>query len=128
LVAAAAVIAVFPRVSTPWFIPLYGAFGFFFMASYPMVEAALMESVPDAVRGRVVGLFITVAGIVGNFAHGWVGAWVKRLGPEAERPSSYFSMYLILGVMVLAALPGLACLKALRQGESPVSPDPTAAS
>jgi hypothetical protein len=94
------------------------------MASYPMVEAALMESVPDAVRGRVFGLFITVGGLIGNASHWAVGAWVKNLGDRAAMPEAYFSCYGVLGALVILSLLGLPCLKAIRQREhlEPVPP------
>src|SRR5438876_3821433 len=59
-------VGIFPRVPAQWLIPTFALYGFFFMSNYPMVEAALMEAVPDAVRGRAFGFFITVAGLIGN--------------------------------------------------------------
>src|SRR5207237_686478 len=66
LALAAGLVALLPRVPARWTVPIFIVYGFFFMSSYPMTEAALMESVPDAVRGRVFGLFITVGGLLGN--------------------------------------------------------------
>src|SRR5437899_5484686 len=87
------------------------------MSSYPMVEAALMESVPDETRGRVFGLFITVGGLVGNLSHWAVGAWVKQLGERAFAPESYFGGYGFLASLLLLSLLGLPCLHALRKRE-----------
>ncbi len=81
-------VAVFPLVPEGWMFAVLAAYGFFFMASYPVVEAALMESVPDAVRGRVFGLFITIGGLLGNISHWAVGAAVQKLGPNAALPSA----------------------------------------
>jgi hypothetical protein len=92
-------------------------YGFFFLASYPIVEAALMESVPDAVRGRVFGLYILLSGPVGNLAHWQAGTWVERLGPGANSPRSYSPLYSGLAVMILVSLGGLACLRILRNLE-----------
>jgi MFS family permease len=72
-------------VPKAWAIPTLLLYGFFFMASYPMVEAMLMESVPDAVRGRVFGLFITIGGLLGNLSHWIAGDAVKRLGNARRR-------------------------------------------
>jgi FSR family fosmidomycin resistance protein-like MFS transporter len=83
-------------------------FGFFFMSTYPIIEAALMESVPDAVRGRVFGLFITVGGLVGNLSHWLIGRWVESLGNRASEAASFRSMFgaLALGILIpLAVLP-----------------------
>jgi MFS transporter, FSR family, fosmidomycin resistance protein len=94
-------IVLFPRVSPAWSAPVLALYGFFFMASYPMVEAALMESVHDSVRGRVFGLFITIGGICGNLAHWAMGAWVEHLGPAAQNPRAYYSIYYTLAALVV---------------------------
>src|SRR5262249_53877316 len=46
-------IILLPHVSPGWMLPSLVAYGFFFLAAFPIIEAALMQSVPDAVRGRV---------------------------------------------------------------------------
>jgi len=117
LLVAAAVVALFPHAPAAATIPTYLVYGFFFMASYPMVEAALMESVPDAMRGRVFGLFITVGGLVGNSSHWAVGAWVKQLGDRASAPEGYFAGYAFLAALLVVSLLGLPCLHAIRTRE-----------
>jgi len=76
-----------PHVPAGWTIPVFVIYGFFFLSSYPMSEAALMEAVPDAVRGRVFGLFITVSGLIGNLSHWIVGVLVKGIGAAAYSPT-----------------------------------------
>jgi hypothetical protein len=76
-----------------------------------------MESVHDSVRGRVFGAFITLAGTAGNLAHWAVGAWVKRLGPDAANPSAYYPIYAVLALLVVLSLAGLPCLRAIRKRE-----------
>jgi MFS family permease len=110
-------------VPARWTVPIFLIYGFFFMSSYPMVEAALMESVPDAVRGRVFGLFITVGGLVGNLSHWIMGAQVKRLGPAAYSPSGYFAIYGALALMLVLSLAGLPCLHAIRKREATAEPN-----
>ena len=117
LAIAALAIALFPRVGPGGFVPVLAVYGFFFMASYPMVEAALMESVPDAVRGRIYGFFITVGGLVGNCSHWAMGHHVETLGAGATRPASYYGLYAGLAVLVLVSLLGLPCLRAIRNRE-----------
>ena len=130
LLVAAAVVALFPHMPVAATIPTYLFYGFFFMASYPMVEAALMESVPDAMRGRVFGLFITVGGLVGNASHWAVGAWVKHLGERASAPEGYFGGYALLAGFLVVSLLGLPCLHAIRKREhldaAPVAEDSAA--
>jgi MFS family permease len=118
---AATVIAIFPHLPRGAIVPAYMVYGFFFMATFPVIEAALMESVPDAVRGRVFGFFITIGGLLGNLSHWLVGKWVHRLGPAADSPSAFYGAYAVLACMVLLATLGIACLKAIRKREG-ISP------
>ena len=66
LITSALLVAVFPHVPAVWMSGIFLAYGFFFLATYPINEAALMESVPDAVRGRAYGIFITFGGLTGS--------------------------------------------------------------
>jgi len=121
-------VGIFPRVPAQWLIPTFALYGFFFMASYPMVEAALMEAVPDPVRGRAFGFFITLAGLIGNLSHWMAGNWVKSLGTNAHSTHAYYPLYGRLSLLLLLSLLGLPCLHAIRKREKPeVSPDPAAA-
>jgi MFS family permease len=117
LLVSALLITVFPRVPEGWIVPVLLAYGFFFLANYPIVEAALMEVVPDAVRGRVFGLFITVAGMIGNLSHWIVGSWVRHLGPDAALSRNYFPLYNTLACLMVLSLAALPCLHALRRKE-----------
>jgi len=117
LLIAVVMVAIFPRVRPEWFAPVLAVYGFFFVASYPMVEAALMEAVPDAVRGRVFGFFITAAGLVGNSSHWVVGNRVKALGERAYSADGYYSLYGLLALLVVLSLLGLPCLHAVRRGQ-----------
>src|SRR5437867_376017 len=65
---AAALVALLPHLpgaSGRWFFLAFMAYGFFFMASYPIVEAGVMQAVPASVRGRAFGLWITLGGLTG---------------------------------------------------------------
>ncbi len=124
MLAAAVVIAAYPHLPRGWLTAALAVYGFFFMGCYPMVEAALMESVPDAVRGRVFGLFITVGGILGNLAHWLAGRWVERLGAGAAQTASYHGFYLLLAALLVASLPGLLCLREIRRREKPAHSAP----
>jgi MFS-type transporter involved in bile tolerance (Atg22 family) len=93
-------------------------YGFFFLAGYPMTEAALMESVPDAVRGRVFGIFVMTGGVIGNLSHWIVGAKVRQLGPAAASPSAYYPLYAFLALLLVASLAGLLCINPIRKREA----------
>jgi len=125
LVLSAILVALFPHVSKGWVIPLLLVYGFFFMSSYPMIEAALMESVPDSVRGRIYGMFITVGGLVGQLSHWIVGEIVRRMGDDAHDYRNYFLLYYVLAGMLLLTLLGLPCLQAIRKREH-IEPKPGA--
>jgi MFS family permease len=113
--ASAATAAVFPRLATQWFPVALSVYGFFFMASYPMVEAAVMEASDDSVRGRVFGLFITAGGLVGSLSHWCAGFWVQALGAGAAETRRYFGLYELLAICVATSLAGLACLRGLHR-------------
>ncbi len=117
---AAFTVFIFPHLNSHWLAPALGIYGFFFMASYPIVEAALMEAVHDSVRGRVFGLFITIGGLLGNISHWFVGRWVEMLGVGAGNVANYFSIYAILAVMLLLSLAGLAFLHGIRRRDHDV--------
>jgi hypothetical protein len=79
-----------------------------------------MESVPDSVRGRVFGLFITIGGLLGNLSHYIDGRWVESFGPRAQDVTTYYSLYNWLAVLLLLSLLGLPCLRAIRTREQHV--------
>lgn len=124
LLAAAVAVYLFPRLAPEWSMATFAIYGFFFMGSYPTIEAALMKAVPDEVRGRVFGLFITVGGCVGNLSHWMVGNWVKRLGPAASTPQHYYPFYTLLAVLIVLSLIGLPCLQAIRRREESLAGQP----
>lgn len=127
LTVAAGLIAVFPHVPGRWTLAALVGFGFFFNANYPMVEAALMQSVPDAVRGRVFGLFMTLGGFMGNLSHWVMGEQVRRMGDAAQHVATYRPLYAVLAGLMVASLSGLWCLHALRRREHLPEPSGTAA-
>jgi MFS family permease len=88
------------------------------MASYPMIEAALMESVPDAVRGRIYGFFITVGGLIGNLSHWQIGNRVEAMGAATHQAVDYVPIYTALALLIVVSLAGLPCLHAIRKRES----------
>ncbi len=127
---AAGLIVAFPHLPgggvTAFFL-VFMAYGFFFMASYPIVEAGVMQAVHDSVRGRAFGLWITIGGLIGNLSHWLIGHWVEQLGPRASQPASYYWVYGGLAVVLLLSLVGLWFLDQVRHREHPspgVAPQP----
>ena len=120
-------IVVFPYLPKGGLILGFVVYGFFFMACYPMVEAALMECVDVAVRGRVFGLFILISGLLGNLSHWWIGRWVGGLGVRANEASAYRDAYLGLGTLVWISMIGLICLWMIRSQSRPCALSQSAA-
>ena len=87
------------------------------MASYPIVETAVMESVHQSVRGRAFGFFITIGGVVGNLAHWLMGVVVERLGARANLASAYYPIYGTLAIFIVLSLLGLPLMHRLRREE-----------
>jgi MFS family permease len=94
-----------------WILPALIVYGFFFLSSYPMVEAALMGSVPERIRGRVFGFWITVGGGTASFAHWAMGNWVHVL-PQ-QNIESYRPLFIFLASLILVSLLGIPCLRNL---------------
>ena len=126
LAAGSSIIILFPRVPSNWTLPCLLAFGFFFLASFPTIEAALMQSVPDAVRGRVFGFYVMITGFVGALAPWVMGLRVKQMAGAARDGHNYFWLYAVVGAVGLLALAGLPCLHAIRKREhiEEKSPEP----
>src|SRR5882672_3795725 len=117
---AATIIVLFPHLpggQHRWFFVVFMAYGFFFMASYPIVEAGVMHAVHDSVRGRAFGLWITIGGLLGNLSHWLVGHWVAGFGARAAQPETYYPLYTTLALLLVASLIGLPCLQAVQRHE-----------
>lgn len=121
LLISASLLLALPHLGPEWSVPILAIYGFFFMSSFPMTEAALMESVHDSVRGRVFGLFITISGLLSNQAHWAAGHWVKDLGAEAAVPERYYRLYAVLAAFMAVSVFGAGFLGALRKREQPES-------
>jgi MFS family permease len=74
------------------------------LASYAVSDAAMLERVSSEFRGRVVGLFLLIAGTFGALGPWVMGAWVDRLGPKADVQTGYFGPFTLIGAcMILGA-------------------------
>jgi FSR family fosmidomycin resistance protein-like MFS transporter len=124
LMVAMVIVAIFPRVSQGHMFYILLAYGFFFLASYPIVEAALMQAVPDEARGRVFGLFMTMGGLGGSISHWFMGVAVNSLGEGAHSVKSYYPIYGMLASLICLSLLGLPCLHAIRRREGLDFPSP----
>jgi MFS family permease len=93
------------------------------LASYAVSDSATLERVRPIVRGRVVGLFLLIAGTFGAIGPWAMGAWTDRLS-AAHVQSNYVGPFALLGVCMLiaAAAPKLIAHLGPALSEFPVSP------
>lgn len=90
--------------------------GMFFLANYPIFEAALVERVPARIRGRAYALILAIVGIFSAFAPKFVGGQVDALlaTASATDPVTYRGLYLGLAVTLLTSLVAIALLQAVQ--------------
>ena len=89
-----------PFMSIGWLLPLMCAFQCCQLGSYAVSDAAMAERVPAELRGRVVGLFLTIAGTFSAMSPFVVGYWVDLLKGNASQPHAYVPMFLMVAVML----------------------------
>ncbi len=90
------------------------------MGSYAISDSAILERVPAALRGRVYGLFLCIAGTIANTAPWVMGWWTDRFGSTGALQRTYLAPFITLGVMVALAslsIPLIARLGAARKPE-----------
>jgi MFS family permease len=93
-------IGLVPFMSIALVLPLMCAFQACQLGSYAVSDAAMLERVPAEVRGRVVGLFLTIAGTFAAMSPFAIGYWIDLLKDRASQPHAYIPLFLTLGVML----------------------------
>jgi MFS family permease len=73
------------------------------MGSYAVSDASILERVGPEMRGRVVGLFLVIAGTFGAMGPWVMGAWTDWLGPRGQSPRGYFAPFGLMGLFMLIA-------------------------
>src|SRR6185369_8077213 len=73
-----------PAVPVRWVIVVLSLFQMCQLGSYAISDAAMLERVDPAVRGRVVGLFLTLAGTFAALSPWVIGSWVDLLGERSH--------------------------------------------
>ena len=118
LIASGLAVSFVPWVSAAYVVLPLAVSEFFLLASFPVVEAALAESVPDRLRGRVLGLFITVAGVIGAAAPWAMGRVSDQLGERVSEQSAYAPTFALLGTCVAGSALGLLVLRQFRRRQT----------
>ncbi len=119
LVIGGIVIASTPAWPTALVLPALCAFQAVHLGSYAMSDAAILERVDARHRGRVVGLFLTIAGTFASTSPWLMGVWTDALGDRAHDPRGYYGPFGMLGVLI--ALASLATPLIARLGRTKVA-------
>jgi hypothetical protein len=77
----------------------------------------MLERVSPAVRGRVIGIFITIAGTLASFAPWLMGAWTDAMKDRAYVARAYALPFGVLALLFVYA--SLSILFIRRLGETP---------
>jgi hypothetical protein len=79
------------------------------LGSYALSDAAMYERVDAAMRGRIAGLFLMVAGTMGALGPWVMGGWTDLLGSRASHPQAYFGPFgfIALAMFIAAFSPRL---------------------
>jgi MFS family permease len=97
------VVCTVPWVSKAWVLPVLCAYQACQLGSYAMSDAAMLERVAPALRGRVVGLFLMVAGTAASFSPWIMGYWTDRFGSRSNEQLAYVAPFVLLGALMWAA-------------------------
>jgi MFS family permease len=103
LVTGGLIVATTPLLPGRFTLLVLGAFQTLQMGSYAVSDASILERVDAEVRGRVVGLFLVIAGTFGALGPWVMGAWTDWLGPRGFSQSGYFAPFALMGVFMLIA-------------------------
>jgi len=103
LLAGAATASVIPYAPLRYTLLVLCAFQTCQMGSYGVSDAAMLERVSANVRGRVVGLFLIVAGTFSSTGPWVMGWWTDQLGVRASDPQAYAPLFGSLGAMMALA-------------------------
>ncbi len=124
LLAGAATASVIPYAPLRYTLLVLCAFQTCQMGSYAVSDAAMLERVSAAVRGRVVGLFLMIAGTFSSTGPWVMGWWTDRLGERASDPHAYGPLFGSLGAMMAIATLSTPIIARLRQPGAEGQPAP----
>jgi MFS family permease len=125
LVLGGCIIATIPFWPVNYVLPVMLAFMGLQLGSYALSDAATIERVTPQARGRVVGLFLTIAGTFSSLGPWIIGWWTDRLGEaRSADPHSYVPQFATMAVlMFIGACSSPFIARLGKPGQSP-PPDP----
>ena len=117
LALAGIIICTVPALSEAWVLPVLCAFQAFHLGSYAMSDAAVLERVAAPLRGRVVGLFLSIAGTAASTSPWMMGFWTDRFGARASQQSAYLAPFVLLGALMWLATLSTPLIGSLGQAQ-----------
>lgn len=103
LIVGGAVATTIPFIPLRYTLAVLCAFQTCQMGSYAISDAAMLERVPAAMRGRVVGLFLTYAGTFASLGPWVMGWWTDAFGARGSDPRMYAGPFALLALFMLLA-------------------------
>lgn len=123
LACAGVVICLVPGIPRGEALGVLCAFQAFHLGSYAISDAAILERVPAALRGRVVGLFLSLAGTAASTSPWIMGFWTDRFGARGANPGAYYAPFGLLGLLMLIATVSVPLIAKLGEPvEGPIDP------
>ena len=75
----------------------------------------MLERVPAALRGRIVGLFLMIAGTAASTSPWIMGFWTDSFGAGASQPMAYVAPFVLLGATMWFAVLAMPLIARLGQ-------------
>lgn len=104
LMVAGVVASLIPFVASVWLLPVLCGYQACQLGSYAMSDAAMLERVPAALRGRVVGLFLMIAGTAAATSPWIMGFWTDSFGAKTSEPLRYLGPFVLVGATMWFAV------------------------
>jgi MFS family permease len=122
LVGGGAVLATIPHWPVRWVLAALCLFEALQLGSYAVNDAALYERIEPVFRGRVAGLFLTIAGTFSATSPWILSAWTDGMGQRALHAGAYALPFAVLGAMMAFAALGAPLIA--RVGPLPAQVEP----
>lgn len=101
MIVAGLILATIPMIPLAWLLVVLTVFSIFHLGSYSISEVSVIERVGPDVRGRVMGLYLTLAGTMGAVAPWIIGFWTDRLGARSYEAGSYIPVFALLALLMI---------------------------
>jgi MFS family permease len=83
------------------------------LGCYAVGDAAMLERVPDQLRGRLTGMFLALAGTVASLGPWVVGFFTDRLVAHGTELHAYVPLFVCNGALLLVAITAIPIISRL---------------